>query len=173
MPSADGKDDEDDKEADDAAAGDEAGKSMSDEEAKRKIANDVKEFLAVKDISEGKLALEDLPAPRRSEFIDKIFGTVLERKESEVQLVCELLKAAREAQLLSDEDVVSGLKETITMLDDISVDAPQAFKFAAMVLHASGLPDDKIQTLADGMEGEGITPPSAKLMKKLAEVREA
>ena len=53
------------------------------------------------------------------------------------------------------------------MLDDTSMDAPSAYSFMAQLLVDSGLPRDRIEALANDMQGEGIKPPKDKLMAKV------
>lgn len=152
----------------DAAAEEEAA-DISDEEAKRKITNDVKEFLEIKDISEGRMALESLPSKRRPEFLSSIADVVLNKHEDEVRLVGELLASSRKEGLLVDEMVEQGFKDQIEFLDDVAIDVPNAYSYMAILLAQSGLPREKVEALAKTIQGEGIKPPSEKLMQKVDE----
>lgn len=140
---------------------------MSDDEAKRRVDNDIKEFLAIRNIDEGKMAMETLPSIRRAGFVDKITETVLNRKESDVRLVGKLFETARDEGLLDDEMAEGGLKSHMEFLDDIAIDVPAAYTFMAILLVSSGLPRDKIEALADTIQGEGIKPPKEKLLAKI------
>lgn len=142
---------------------------ISEEEAKRKIDNDVKEFLEVRDISEGEMALQGLPSSRRSQFVNKIVEVVLNRKEDEVKLVGKLFENAYQSGLLDDTMVEKGLKDHVEYLDDISIDVPNAYSFMAILLVSSGLAKDRIESLASTIQGEGLKPPKDRLMAKVEE----
>lgn len=147
------------------------GKKLTEEDIKRKIDNDVKEFLEVRDVTEGVLAMESLPASSRAGFLTKIIEVALNKKEDDVRLVGKLLSQARESSLLTDEDFETSFKDSgIAMLDDIAIDVPQVYTFTAILLVASRLSSDKIEALADTIEGEGITTPKQKLLAKVEAV---
>ncbi|PWN41646.1 hypothetical protein IE81DRAFT_324274 [Ceraceosorus guamensis] len=152
------------KDADEAQA-DEA--ELSDEEAKRKISNDVKEFIELRDVSEGKMALESLPSSRRGEFVAKIVEVILNKKQDDVRDVCKLFIAATASDLISEEAFVEGLKDQVAFLDDLAVDIPQAYTFVAMLVNAAGLPQERIESLADTIEGDGLKPPKQKFLEKI------
>lgn len=158
---------EEEAKLDSGAEADEA--DISDEEAKRKITNDVKEFLEIKDISEGRMALESLPSKRRHEFLSSIADVALNKHEDEVRLVGELLASSRKEGLLVDEMVEQGFKDQVEFLDDVSIDVPNAYSYMAILLVQSGLPREKIDTLAKTIQGEGLKPPSERLMQKVDE----
>lgn len=159
-----------------AAAGDaDEVEEMSDEKAKQKIDEDVKEFLNVRDIGEGVMAMEGLPTSRRPEFLGKIIETVLNKKEDDVRAVARLLSKAKSDGLLADNALLEeGFdKAGISFLEDISIDIPNVYKFMAILLVASGLAEDKIEKLAESIEGDGIKPPKQKLLEKVKDEREA
>lgn len=187
MPGSGGDDEEEDEdeeedgegegeeEGDDAtaaAASSDGPADMDDETAARKIGNDVKEYLEIRDVKEGALALESLPVARRAAFVCKITETALNKKEDDVRVVGKLFAQARESSLLRDSDYEEGFKEAgLAMLDDISIDVPSVYKFMAILLVASGLPEEAVEKLADLVEGEGIKTPKQKLLEKVAEQR--
>lgn len=160
--------DEDDEDEDEDGQAEET--ELSEEDAKRKIDNDIKEFLEVKDISEGELAMQGLPSSSRSQFINKIVEVVLNRKEDEVKLVGKLFEKAHQSGLLDDTMVETGLKDHVEYLDDISIDVPSAYSFMAILLVSSGLSKDKIESLASTIQGEGLKPPKDRLMAKVEEL---
>lgn len=98
---------------------------LSDEEAKRKITNDVKVLLEMRNVNKGKFVVQSLPFKRRSQFIAAIVEMAINRKLADIEYVSHLLKVSREAKLLDDDSVEKGMLEHVTFLDDISVDIPQ------------------------------------------------
>ena len=140
---------------------------LSEEELKRKVGNDVKEYLAIRDLSEGVQSIQALPQQHRAKFVDALAAAVLDKKQDSVDAAGKLLAALREQSVVSTEELAQGFKEQVTMLDDTSMDAPSAYSFMAQLLVDSGLPRDRIEALANDMQGEGIKPPKDKLMAKV------
>ena len=139
----------------------------SEEDLKRKIDNDVKEYLAIRDIEEGVQSIVALPAEHHASFVNALTANVLDKKQQDVDDAAHLLGTLVERNVLSLDSLAAGFKDQVTMLDDTSMDAPSAYSFMAVLLVDSGLPKEQIETLADGMEGEGIKPPKDKLMAKV------
>ena len=154
------------KPLDKPAEGGEQGE-ISEEELKRKVGNDVKEYLAIRDLSEGVQSIQALPQQHRAKFVDALAAAVLDKKQDSVDAAGKLLGALREQSVVSTEELAQGFKEQVTMLDDTSMDAPSAYSFMAQLLVDSGLPRDRIEALANDMQGEGIKPPKDKLMAKV------
>lgn len=146
---------------------------LDDDAASRKIGNDVKEYLQIRDVKEGVLAMKSLPQSRRSQFLTNVTEVVLNKKEDDVRVVGKLFTHARESSLLNDQDFERGFKDAgIAMLDDISIDVPSVFKFTAILLVASRLPSDKISSLAELVEGDGVNTPKQKLLEQVAAEKE-
>ncbi|SPO40905.1 related to TIF4631 - mRNA cap-binding protein (eIF4F), 150K subunit [Pseudozyma flocculosa] len=146
---------------------------MSDEEAKRKIGNDVKEFLEIKDVNEGLAAYKELPSNRRSEFIDKIVGTALEKNKDAVDNVAALLAKLSSEDVLDEATAFAGFEPHMEFLEDASIDIPNIYPFMASLLVSSKLSQDKIEELGAKIEGEGIKTPKDKLLEKVAAARES
>ena len=153
-----------------AAEGEEsAAEGMSDEDAKRKVSNDVKEYLAIRDINEGVQSIEALPEQYRTSFVEALVAAVLDKKQDNVDDAAKLLGSLREQNLVTVDTLHDGFKEQVTYLDDTSMDAPSAYSYMAQLLVRSGLPREKIDSLADGMQGEGLKPPKDRLLAKVDE----
>ncbi|CAO1637709.1 unnamed protein product [Sympodiomycopsis kandeliae] len=158
---------------DEKKAGEDGAAELSEEDLKRKVDNDIKEFLAVRDVKEGALAMESLPASQRSEFIAKIVEVVLNKKEDDVRTVGRLFNEVRSSSLMDDSSFETGFKKSgMDMLDDISIDVPSVYKFMAILVVASGLPQDKVEALAETIEGDGLKPPKTKFLEKVQAERD-
>ncbi|KAI3624183.1 hypothetical protein CBS14141_002611 [Malassezia furfur] len=153
--------DEEHGEADAASA------EPSEEDLKRKVSNDVKEYLAIRDLNEGVQSIEALPEKHRALFVDALVAAVLDKKPDTVQDAGKLLKTLRERSVLTEEMLLEGFKPQLTYLDDTSMDAPSAYSFMAQLLVDAELTRDQIATLGDVMEGEGIKPPKYRLLAKV------
>ena len=143
----------------------------SDEDIKRKVSNDVKEYLEIRDLNEGIQSIEALEAKHRPSFVDALVTSVLDKKQDSVDAACHLLQALAERSLLDESMLMEGFKPQVTILDDTSMDAPSAYGFMAQLLVQSTLAQAKIEELANGMEGEGLKPPKDRLLAKVQDVQ--
>ena len=142
----------------------------SAEDIARKVGNDVKEFLAIRDIGEGVASIEALGEEHRAKFVDALAAAVLDKKQDSVDAASDLLAALAERHIVSEAQLVDGFRPQVTILDDTSMDAPSAYSFMAQLLVRSGLARAQIEALADGMEGEGLKPPRDRLLAKVDDI---
>jgi hypothetical protein len=58
-------------------------------------------------------------------------------------------------------------------LDDLAIDVPQAYNFAAQLIISANLPDSDVETLADAVEvlGEPMVKPGDKLKAQVQKLR--
>ncbi|EST09392.1 Initiation factor eIF-4 gamma, MA3 [Kalmanozyma brasiliensis GHG001] len=145
---------------------------MSDEEAKRKINNDIKEFLEIKDVNEGVEAFNTLPESRRSQFVDAIVGSAIEKKKDDVANVAALFAKLSEDGHLDEDTAFKGFEPHMEFLDDAAIDIPAIYSFVADLLVGAKLSQDKIEELAGKIEGEGLKTPKDKLLEKVAAAQE-
>lgn len=163
-----------DKEGEGAGEGeDESAKvsQMSDEEAKRKINNDIKEFLEIKDVGEGVEAFNALPLSRRSQFVESIVGIAIEKKKDDVANVAALFAKLSEGGHLDEETAFKGFEPHMEFLDDAAIDIPAIYTFVADLLVSAKLSQEKIEELAGKIVGEGLKTPKDKLLEKVAAAR--
>ncbi|SNX84030.1 related to TIF4631 - mRNA cap-binding protein (eIF4F), 150K subunit [Melanopsichium pennsylvanicum] len=162
-----------DKEGGGEGEGEDESKSaeMSDEEAKRKITNDIKEFLEIKDVSEGVEAFNTLPESRRSQFVESIVGSAIEKKKDDVANVAALFAKLSEGGHLDEETAYKGFEPHMEFLDDAAIDIPAIYTFVADLLVAAKMSQEKIEELAGKIVGEGLKSPKDKLLEKVAAAR--
>lgn len=117
-----------------------------------------------------------LPESQRSElakaFVDDVFRLA---KKADTDLVAKAFGLAVDAGVLKSDDVKAGLLPSIEQLDDLSVDVPQAFSFAAQLMVATKLPQADIEDLASKIviEYEPKVHPKDKLLNKVKELQES
>ncbi|VDC02695.1 unnamed protein product [Peniophora sp. CBMAI 1063] len=124
-------------------AEEEAGPSMSEEEAKRKIGEDVKELFLLRSLDEAESYFTSLPAEHRALLVDTICMKGIDSKAADVQLITDLLTRANEKSLASLDAFEKGLEQLAELVDDIAIDVPKAFDIFADWLRASGLAADE------------------------------
>ncbi|CAD6940012.1 unnamed protein product [Tilletia controversa] len=128
----------------------------------KRIANDVKEFLEVKDVKSGVEGFTLLPVDRRSQAIAEFVDAAINKKEADVQNVTKLFHGLSEDSVVTEDQAADALKDTVTYLQDFEIDAPNAFTWIAGMLVALGLPRSRVEALAESMENEDNASPSPK-----------
>jgi translation initiation factor 4G len=121
--------------------------SMTEEQARIKVEEDLKEFMQIRDLDEAVGYFESLPSDMRYLLVDK-FVTKMDSKESDVVLICELFERVASSGLCSMEVFEQGFAPTIEALDDISLDVPSAYAVMARLLRASKLPREVVDRLS-------------------------
>ncbi|KAJ3966054.1 armadillo-type protein [Lentinula raphanica] len=112
-------------------AGDEVEQEMSEQEAKKKISEDVKEFFAVRNIDEAELV-----------------NHAIESKEADARLVGDLFQRAASKQLCSSSALEEGFLGVAEFLDDIAIDAPKATDLLAIMIKGADLGEEQRTNIA-------------------------
>ncbi|KAH0588820.1 hypothetical protein H2248_004620 [Termitomyces sp. 'cryptogamus'] len=128
---------------------------MTEEQATKKIDEDLKEFFAVRNLDEAEVYLTSLSAPHHFRLVDKFTSRAVESKEAEAQLLAELFARAVEKELVSAEAFEAGFMPIAEIIDDIAIDAPKAFVYFAMVVKSAGLDEERKSRLASKSLDEG------------------
>ncbi|KAF8552944.1 hypothetical protein OG21DRAFT_1318460 [Imleria badia] len=134
---------------------------MSEAEAKKKIEEDAKEFFAVRSMEEADVYFTNLPEEHRFLLVDKLVGSALESKEADAVLVSEFFAQAASQGQCSVEIFEAGFMPMAEFLDDIAIDAPNAFNFMAIMLKGAGF--DKDEERLARLAGKSMD--SAKLLQ--------
>ncbi|KIJ31256.1 hypothetical protein M422DRAFT_186254 [Sphaerobolus stellatus SS14] len=142
--------------------------SLTAEQAKAKINENVKEFWAIRDLDEAEHYFTGLPQAFRGGFIDKLVGTALERKEGDAALLGQLFGRAHEKGICKDDALEEGFLQNIEFIADIAIDVPAAYKLMAIMLKGSQLPKAKVEELAGkiAVEDEPVVHPKDRLLKE-------
>lgn len=127
---------------------------MSEEEAEKKIVEDIKEFFGIRNIEESEDYFSKLPSEYRHRLVDKMVTKAIESKETDAQLVADTFRRAVEKNLCSPESFQEGFIPTAEILDDIAIDAPKAFGLMAIMMIGAGLDKDeeRYSRIADKLE---------------------
>lgn len=122
---------------------DEAPQTMSEDEAYKKIAEDIKEFFAVRNVDESEEYFTKLPQEHHHRLIDKMVSKAIESKEADGKLVADAFSRAIEKKLTSISAFEEGFSPIAELLDDIAIDAPKAFHIMAIMMKGAGLDKDE------------------------------
>ena len=124
--------------------GDDISQVMSEAEADKKIAEDIKEFFTVvRSIDESEHYFTNLPSEHHHRLIDKMVSKAIESKEADGKLVADAFARAVEKKLCSISAFEEGFLPVAELLDDIAIDAPKAFQIMAIMMKGAGLDKDE------------------------------
>ncbi|PPQ63016.1 hypothetical protein CVT24_005962 [Panaeolus cyanescens] len=140
-PVADNQEDSNDEE-------EAAGPELSEEDAKKKIKEDSKEFFGVRNLDEAEEYFK-LPAKFHGQLIDKLVSTAVESKEADAQLVADFFARAVEKELTTPDAFAEGFTPIAEIVDDIAIDAPKAYQLFGMMVKAASLDDARKSALAE------------------------
>ena len=121
---------------------------MTEEQALKKIGEDLKEFFAVRNLDEAEVYLTGLGPLHHFRLIDKFTSRAIESKEVEVQLLVDFFGRAVEKELVAPEAFEAGFLPIAEIIDDVAIDAPKAFTYFAMVVKSAGLDEERKARLA-------------------------
>ncbi|KAG8832145.1 hypothetical protein FRC17_001935 [Serendipita sp. 399] len=140
---------------------------MSEQQAKAKVEEDVKEFMQIRDFNEAVGYFESLPSHLRHLLVDRFVSRMMDSKEADIQLVLDLFAHVASLGVCSPEMFERGFGPTVEALDDIALDVPAAYTVVARLFRASRVSRDAVERLADSINVYGDVVgvhPRAKLL---------
>lgn len=105
----------------------------------KSIDNDVEEFFAIRDLDEAEHYFMKLPQAHRHLLVNKLVSAAIELKKADAKLVANLFERANEKDLCSPQSFEMGLLPVAGLLDEIVIDAPNAFDLMAMMMEGANL----------------------------------
>ena len=117
--------------------------AISEEEAKSKIDEDVKEFFTIRMLDEAESYFSSLPAEHQHRLVDTLVMKSIDMKDPDVNLVGDLFIRVREKDLCSPAVFEEGFNGLAELLDDLAVDIPKAWSYFVILLKGSGLDQDE------------------------------
>ncbi|KAF9303184.1 hypothetical protein BGZ74_004217 [Mortierella antarctica] len=111
----------------------------TEEEAKRSIANTLKEFMSIKDMNELLISVKELDACYRSLLVTEFVNQSMEMKASEVDSIGDVFKKLGAEKVVTEQDFEAGFSGPLEFLSDTAIDVPNAFKIMAQLLEAAGM----------------------------------
>ncbi|PVG02533.1 hypothetical protein CPB86DRAFT_587203 [Serendipita vermifera] len=169
-----------------AAAGSAKG-TMSADQAKRKIKEDVKELFMLRQLSEAEGYFTGLPTEFRALLVKELVNKAVDARASDVQLIADVFGLVADKSLVEEEQFIEGFSSDMEYLEDTSTDSPNAYGNIATLMKATKLSQAAVERydmpnlsielaltsrirLADMIivEGEFAVTPKEKLLKKYA-----
>ncbi|KAF8176531.1 hypothetical protein BJ912DRAFT_930637 [Pholiota molesta] len=113
---------------------------MSDEVAKKKIAEDTKEFFGVRNLEEAEVYFTALPAVHHHKLVDSLVSKAVESKEADAQLVADFF--ARSTDKVSSAAFEEGFSGLAEFIEDIAIDAPKAVQLFVLMIMGAKLDEE-------------------------------
>ncbi|KAJ7798649.1 ARM repeat-containing protein [Mycena olivaceomarginata] len=126
----------------------EAAPAMSSEDADKKIAEDSKEFFAVRNLDEAEFYFSVLPTVYHSRLIAKLVGTGVEGREAHALLVADFIARIVSKDICSVDAIEEGFGPLAEILEDIAIDAPKALNNMALMMKAACFDSDQTARIA-------------------------
>ncbi len=123
--------------------GEVAGSALSEEEAKKQIGEDIKEFFQIRDLGEAEVYFTKLPVEHRHRLVDQLVMSALEKKDADAELVANLFSRAASRNLCSPATFEEGFTPTVEILDDVAIDVPKAYPLFVTMAKGAGLDKDE------------------------------
>ncbi|KAJ2747992.1 hypothetical protein GGI20_000079 [Coemansia sp. BCRC 34301] len=106
----------------------------------RKIKGMITEYASLKDDTEFIECFKELGEANYQMAIFEIANNLMDRRPAETEQVAKGLRVMRNTAVLSENTAVAGLAEYSELLEDMAIDAPNAFKFFGMLMAAMQVP---------------------------------
>ncbi|KAG9054712.1 hypothetical protein FS842_004360 [Serendipita sp. 407] len=158
---------------DDAASittGQGAKPAMLLEQAKRKVKEDIKELLSIRQLEEVEGYFTALPSEFRWLIVNDLVHLAVDAKANDVKLIADVFALAAKNSWIDEEQFLRGFEADMEYLEDTSTDSPSAYGNVATILKATGLSQEAVDKLADKIivdEDMAVTP-KEKLLRKYA-----
>ncbi|KAF8071537.1 armadillo-type protein [Lyophyllum atratum] len=117
--------------------------------AMKKIAEDLDEFFAFRNLDEAGVYFTSLPAVYHHILINKATFRAIESKDADAQLLAQFFTHALAIGSCSLDAFEQGLSPVLEVIDDIVIDAPKAFSLFATIVKSVGLDEQWMTRLGD------------------------
>lgn len=113
------------------------------------------------------LCVKELETPLP--LVNKMLG-VVEKKETEVKGVCEMIGVLNKENLVDKDSYVEALKPFMEMYEDLTIDVPQAPKYMSQLLAAMNVDPSEVMEVEE-LDDSGYIPASTKLKQLYDEIK--
>lgn len=115
---------------------------MSKEAAMTNIAENTKEFFCLRLLDNAEMYFSQLPEEHRFRLVRKLTWIAIRSKVADALLVADLFIRARVKNLCNAAWFEEGFRPLAELLDDIAVDAPNAYDLFSVLMKSAGLDKD-------------------------------
>ncbi|KAJ7039020.1 armadillo-type protein [Mycena alexandri] len=114
----------------------------------KKIAEDAKEFFAIRDLDEAEVYFTALPAAHHPRLIEKLVGQAVGGKEMNAQLVADLIARAVSKELCTIDALEEGFSPLVEILEDLAINAPEAPNSMALMMKSASFDSERTARIA-------------------------
>ncbi|KAJ2331377.1 hypothetical protein GGI00_003278 [Coemansia sp. RSA 2681] len=107
---------------------------------KRKVKGIITEYMSLKDDTEFTECFKELEEVNYQKAVFEITNYLMDRRPAETEQVAKGLRVLRSTGVLSEDTAVAGLAEYSELLEDMAIDAPNAYKFFGMLMAGMQVP---------------------------------
>ncbi|ORZ21530.1 hypothetical protein BCR42DRAFT_448362 [Absidia repens] len=151
------------------SATEESKPKLTEQQMEQKAKDIIEEYILLRDEKELILCVKELEAPLP--LVNKMLA-VVEKKESEVKGVCEMIGVLNKENLVDKESYVEALKPFMEMYEDLTIDVPQAPKYMSQLLAAMNVDPSEVMEVEE-LDGTGYIPASTKLKQLYDDIKTA
>ncbi|KAJ2406884.1 hypothetical protein GGI10_005093 [Coemansia sp. RSA 2530] len=114
--------------------------AMDAETVRRKVKNMIDEYMSLKDDAEFVECFKELGEVNYQMAVFEIANNVMDRRSAHAELVAKAVEALRTSNVLSEDVAAAALVEFSEVLEDVVIDAPNAYRFFGMLVDAAQVP---------------------------------
>ncbi|KAJ2384327.1 hypothetical protein H4S02_004867, partial [Coemansia sp. RSA 2611] len=114
--------------------------AMDAETVRRKVKNMIDEYMSLKDDAEFVECFKELGEVNYQMAVFEIANNVMDRRSAHAELVAKAVEALRTSNVLSEDVAAAALVEFSEVLEDVVIDAPNAYRFFGMLVEAAQVP---------------------------------
>ncbi|KAJ2063120.1 hypothetical protein GGI17_001967 [Coemansia sp. S146] len=119
-------------------------KTMDTETMQRKIKGMIDEYMSLKDDVEFIECFKELGEINYQSAVFEITNNIMDRRPAHTEQVAKGVRALCTNNVLSEDTAVAGLAEYSELLEDMAIDAPNAYKFFGMLMAAVRVPLSRV-----------------------------
>ncbi|KAG5635953.1 hypothetical protein H0H81_009578 [Sphagnurus paluster] len=139
-------------ESDNYVDDEEAATDMTEEQANKKIAENLKNFLAVRNLDEAEVYFTGLPVVHHFRLVNKFTSCAVGAKEADYRLLADFFARAVEKGLCSSAAFEEGLTPIAEVIDD-----PKAISIYARIVKSTQLAEEQTKRLASkSLDGDQL-----------------
>ncbi|KAI8393552.1 uncharacterized protein BYT42DRAFT_551440 [Radiomyces spectabilis] len=155
-----------------AAASSEDKPKLSEDAVKRKAKNTLEEYYNIRDKKELYECVKEFDELDHRVILVTQMLSVVEKKENDVNMVCEMIGDLYKENLIEKEAFIKALQPFMEGYEDLTIDVPQAGKYVAKILVAAKVEPSEVMP-EEEEDDSGYVPPSKQLKAEYEKVLNA
>lgn len=118
---------------------------MSEDDMKKKIDGDIKEFFHIRNVDDASQYFTDILSDYHHLLVERLVSYPMDHKAADAQLTADLLSKSLSLGVCSQEQMEKGFLPVAELMEEIVIDAPKAFEYLAVMVKGAQLDQDVAQ----------------------------